>query len=127
MHRLRLTLLFCCAALAFSVVGLREVQSQSATLQRITNTTEEAVNINPTLSGDGRRLAFESTEDLARVGGNEHFRALLADLSTSTPTFIQIAAARAPAAAISQDGSRLDFAAEDNTQRTQPSPKYEMI
>jgi uncharacterized protein YjdB len=114
MNRFRLTLFFCSVALAFCAVGLRAVQSQSANLQRITNTTEEAVNINPSLSGDGRRIAFESTEDLAHTGGNEHFRALRADLSTNAPTFIQMAAARAPAAAISQDGSRIAFAATDN-------------
>ena len=83
-------------------------------LLRITNTTEEGNNINPSISGDGRIVGFESTEDVAGAGGSDAFRAIRANVSVDPATFIQMGATRAPAPAISQDGSRIAFASKDN-------------
>ena len=83
-------------------------------LRRITNTTEDGKSFSPAISGDGRIVAFESTEDIANAGGSEGFRALRANVSVDPPTFLQMGAARAPAPAISQDGSRITFAAKEN-------------
>ena len=66
------------------------------------------------MSGDGRIVAFESTEDLAVVGGLDSFRAIRANVNVSPTTFVQLAASRAPAPAISQDGSRIAFASTAN-------------
>ena len=57
---------------------LSPTQMQSTGLRRITNTTEEGINLNPSISGDGRIVAFESTEDLASTGGSD--QASLPDL-----------------------------------------------
>ncbi|MEK6279606.1 MAG: lamin tail domain-containing protein [Acidobacteriota bacterium] len=83
-------------------------------LQRITNTSEESINLNPSISGDGRVVGFESTDDVAAAGGVESFRAIRANVSVDPPTFLQLGATRAPAPAISQDGSRIAFASKDN-------------
>lgn len=83
-------------------------------LRRVTNTTEEGININPSISGDGRIVAFESTEDIAGAGGSESFRSLRANVTAEPASFFQIGAARAPAPAISQDGSRIAFASKDD-------------
>jgi len=83
-------------------------------LRRITNTTEDGKSLSPTISGDGRIIAFESTEDIANAVGPEGFRAIRANVSIDPPTFLQMGAARAPAPAISQDGSRIAFAAKEN-------------
>ena len=83
-------------------------------LRRITNTTEEGISTNPSISGDGRIVAFESTEDIAGAGGTEAFRAIRANVAVDPATFVQLGATRAPAPAISQDGSRLAFASKDN-------------
>ncbi|HKP45566.1 MAG TPA: lamin tail domain-containing protein, partial [Pyrinomonadaceae bacterium] len=83
-------------------------------LRRITNTTEESINLNPALSGDGRIVAFESTEDIAHAGGAESFRAIRANVGIDPPTFLQMGATRAPAAGVSQDGSRIVFASKDD-------------
>src|ERR1051325_1450609 len=83
-------------------------------LRRITNTTEDGNNINPSISGDGRIVGFESTEDVAGAGGAEGFRAIRANVSVDPATFLQMGASRAPAPAISQDGSRIAFASKDN-------------
>jgi len=83
-------------------------------LRRITNTSEDGNNVNPSISGDGRILAFESTEDIAGAGGSESFRAIRANVSVDPATFVQMGATRGPAPAISQDGSRIAFAAKDD-------------
>ena len=66
------------------------------------------------MSGDGRVVAFESTEDIAGAGGSESFRALRANVAVDPATFLQMGATRAPAPAISQDGSRIAFASKDD-------------
>ena len=48
----------------------------TSVLRRITSTTEEGLSLNPSISGDGDHIAFESTEDVAHLGGNRAFRAL---------------------------------------------------
>lgn len=95
------------------VIVLQNARTQSA-LQRITNTTEEGISLGPTISGDGRVLAFESTKDIAQAGGPESFRAIRANAAVDPATFAQMAAARAPAPAVSQDGSRIVFAAMED-------------
>jgi uncharacterized protein (TIGR03437 family) len=85
-----------------------------APLRRITNTTEDGISINPSISGDGRVVGFESTEDIAGAGGSEAFRAIRANISVDPATFLQMGATRAPAPAISQDGTRIAFASKDN-------------
>ena len=89
----------------FVVASLWLLSWQSARMQsplrRITNTPEEGINLNPTISGDGRFVAFESTEDTAHAGGNESFRAIRANVAVDPPTFLQMGATRAPAAVVS--------------------------
>jgi uncharacterized protein (TIGR03437 family) len=100
--------------LALCLLGLWSARSQTGALRRVTNTSEEGLNLNPSLSGDGRRISFESTGDLAGVGGGDRFRALRADLSSDPAAFVQMGATRAPAPGISQDGSIIAFAAKEN-------------
>ncbi len=83
-------------------------------LRRITSTPENGKNLSPTMSGDGRIIGFESTEDIVNAGGSVAFRAIHANVAVDPPTFLQMGAARAPAPAISQDGSRIAFAAKEN-------------
>src|SRR5256714_8235108 len=113
MHRPRILVFLLACAAVLSFVCLRQTKSQSG-LRRITNTTEEGININPSLSGDGRILAFESTEDVAGAGGTDHFRAIRANVSVDPPSFFQMGGTRAVAPGISQDGSRIAFASKDD-------------
>ncbi|HYJ47448.1 MAG TPA: hypothetical protein VEV81_12620, partial [Pyrinomonadaceae bacterium] len=101
-------------AAALCLAGLWRVRSQGGGLRRLTQTTEGGININPSLSGDGRYVAFESTEDLTHTGATDHFHAIRADISGDPATFTQMASTRAPAPGISQDGSRVAFAAKDD-------------
>ena len=114
MSRLRILPLVLAGAIALCLFGLRGVRTQSGGLRRVTNTSEEGLNINPSISGDGRILAFESTEDVAHAGGTDHFRAIRANLTPDPATFFQIGGTRAVAPAISQDGSLVAFASKDD-------------
>ncbi|HYX28378.1 MAG TPA: Calx-beta domain-containing protein [Pyrinomonadaceae bacterium] len=95
----------------FRLTGSR---AQSGSIRRITNTTEEGININPSLSGDGRVVGFESTEDVAAAGGGDQFRAIRANITSDPASFSQMAGSRAVAPAVSQDGSRIAFASKDD-------------
>ncbi|HEX8889469.1 MAG TPA: hypothetical protein VF779_09845, partial [Pyrinomonadaceae bacterium] len=114
MSKLRPLAAFLALITVVCLLGLWTTHSQTGGLRRVTTTTEEGININPSLSGDGRRIAFESTEDLAHTGGTDHFRAIRADFSSDPAVFTQMAGTRAPAPGISQDGSRIAFAAKDD-------------
>ncbi len=109
----RRTLFFVITCVAIVCLAWFVSQSQS-TLRRITNTTDEGVNINPSLSGDGRIVAFESTEDVAGALGSDGFRAIRANISVNPTTFFEMGRTRAVSPAISQDGSLIAFASKDD-------------
>ncbi len=102
-----------CLALVFCL-ATRPARTQTGALRRITDTPVQALNLNPTLSGDGQHIAFESTENLAATQNASGFHALRADLNNAVPTFVQLALSRAPAPAVSYDGSRIAFASRDD-------------
>src|SRR5829696_1786740 len=109
---LRLTTCFLITAFLFIVVcsvGLPRAQS-FATLTRLTNTPEHALNLNPTLSHDGRTVAFESSADLANTGGSPSFHLLRTNLSS----FVEIGATRAVCPAMSGDGRVVVFASTED-------------
>ena len=79
-------------------------------LRRVTSTSEEAISLNPSISGDGSLIAFESTEDLASRGGETSFHSLQTDLTNNPVRFLQMANGRSVTPGISQDGTRITFA-----------------
>ncbi|HEY0083632.1 MAG TPA: hypothetical protein VGB61_12640, partial [Pyrinomonadaceae bacterium] len=103
-------------ALAFLTLCLwaASVRSQNEAVRRISATPEHALNLNPTISGDGRRIAFESSADLMGAGGRAGFHTFLVDLTEARAAFTYVAATRAPSPAMSRDGSRLAFASREN-------------
>src|SRR5260221_1976558 len=111
--RFRIFIFILAGIAVLCLLGVRPTQTQSP-LRRVTNTTEEGININPSISGDGRVVAFESTEDIAGAGGADHFRAIRANITPDPATFFQMGGTRAVAAAVSQDGSRIAFASKDD-------------
>jgi len=82
--------------------------SQTEAPRRFTQTPDEALNLNPTLSGDGKRVVFESSADVASTGTPNSFRVVAAD--TSPESFKELSPTRGPAPAVSQDGARVAFA-----------------
>ncbi|MBC7909677.1 MAG: PD40 domain-containing protein [Pyrinomonadaceae bacterium] len=112
----RITLFAALLLLSLVVCALytRGAFMQSAPVRRVTQTTEDKLNLNPTLSGDGLQVAFESNADLSGTGGISGFRAFRASLDTEPASFSQLGVARAVAPAISQDGSAVAFASKEN-------------
>ena len=110
---LRLTACFLITSFLFIVNSVFEPQPQSvSSLTRLTNTAEQAVSLNPSLSDDGKIVAFESSADLAGVGQNSSFHALRADLGGSV--FNEMGATRAVNPALSSDGRIVVFASTED-------------
>ena len=105
----RLFVALTCATVV-ACLFVRRAQTQSPTLHRLTDTFEQALNLNPSLSGDGRIVAFESTANLAGAPGSEGFHALRADIDAPAPRFVQMALSRAVAPALSRAGAHVAFA-----------------
>src|ERR1051325_11592393 len=83
------------------IVCLASLASQSQSpLRRITNTSDKGVSINPSVSGDGRIVALDSTEDLAGAGGSDSFRAIRVNISVDPATVFQMGRTRAASPAI---------------------------
>jgi Tol biopolymer transport system component len=103
-----------CGAVILCTSLTRRASTQSTGLRRITITSEEGLNLNPSISGDGQVIAFESTEDLAGAGGANCFRAFRANVAPDSAALVQMVVSRAVAPAISQDGSHIAFASTDD-------------
>ena len=115
---LRLTVCFLIASFLFLVnitLGPRRVDS-FANLTRLTHTPEQAVNLNPTLSDDGKIAVFESSADLAETGGNLSFHAIRTQIS-EVSNFIEIGPTRAVSPALSSDGKIVAFASTEDLVR----------
>src|SRR5882724_13498645 len=84
LKRVRPALVLLLGALVFciGVLWARPAHSDNQ-LRRLTDTGENGLNLNPAISGDGKHVAFESTEDLANSGGISSFRAFKSDLANS--------------------------------------------
>jgi Tol biopolymer transport system component len=126
-HCIRIVTLLLFGAVILCAVGIHRGWTQSIALRRITNTSEEAININPSISGDGRIVAFESTEDLAAAGGTDHFRAIRANTGADPATLLQMGGTRAVTPAVSQDGSRIAFASRDDPLGSNPDGNSEIF
>ena len=80
---LRLTICFLITALLFTA-GSTLVPQSTSNITRLTNTPEHAVNLNPTLSDNGRVVVFESSADLTGLGDNS-FHTYRVDLAAPAP------------------------------------------
>ncbi|HJX90774.1 MAG TPA: lamin tail domain-containing protein, partial [Pyrinomonadaceae bacterium] len=109
---LRLTLILLFIALALLVVVKKSAQSSTA-LVRLTNTSEQALNLNPILSDDGSVVVFESTSDLAGTGAGNGFH-LLRFNTQKFSGFEEIARSRASAVTLSTDGQEIAFASTED-------------
>jgi Tol biopolymer transport system component len=126
-HSLRALPLIVAGAVVVCLLSPWRARTQSAGLRRITNTSEEGISINPSISGNGKTIAFETTEDLAGAGGRDHFRAIRANVASDPASFFQMGGTRAVTPAISQDGSRIAFASKDDPLGTNPDGNSEIF
>ena len=83
-------------------------------MTRLTNTSEHAVNLNPTLSDNGQIVVFESSADLSDTRDNSSFQTIRADTFAEIPSFTNIGDTRAVSAALSSDGNTIAFASTED-------------
>jgi Tol biopolymer transport system component len=109
----RLAVVFIPAIIFFMLAAGARTQSNAP--RRLTTTAQESVNLNPTLSGDGTRVIFEtsagSTPAAFRVVALETDATNAANVS-ATPS--ELSRSRGPAPAVSQDGRLSAFASRDD-------------
>jgi uncharacterized protein (TIGR03437 family) len=121
---LRLTVCFLITSFLF-VIGVGSWRGESvASLTRVTNTPEEAINLNPTLSDDGKVVVFESSADLAGTGANSTFHAVRADLDSG---FTEIGATRVVSPSLSSDGRIVAFASAEDLVGKNADRNYEIF
>ncbi|HKZ00765.1 MAG TPA: hypothetical protein VJ180_00905, partial [Pyrinomonadaceae bacterium] len=113
--------------LLFAITFHPSQNGSNPLVKRITSTSEQGINLNPSISGDGTHITFESTEDLLDSGPSIGFRSFRADISAEPPTVAQFALSRAVAAAISQDGSSVAFASTEDLVGRNPDRNSEIF
>ncbi|HEY6806034.1 MAG TPA: lamin tail domain-containing protein [Pyrinomonadaceae bacterium] len=108
---LRITLV-CFGLTVFAVCVFVTPRARSTeTLQRLTNTSEQTLNLNPMLSDDGSVVVFESTADIAEVGDSQSFHAL----RTSGPGgFEEFAHGRLTSVSLAANGQKIAFASTED-------------
>jgi uncharacterized protein (TIGR03437 family) len=85
----------------------------ATTVTRLTNTLEQDLNLNPSLSDDGRTVIFESSSDSFRDGGGgPSFHGIRAEVGGRT--FIEIARGRMVSPALSSDARVVAFASRED-------------
>ena len=90
------------------------VVNSDAGVVRLTNTVAQAVNLNPSLSDDGRVVVFESSANVFAGGLNDSFHAIRAEVDGDSPVFRDLGSTRIVAPALSRDGSVVVFASRED-------------
>ena len=108
---LRLTVCFLITASLLIFISNFDPRAAES-LTRVTNTREQVVNLNPTLSDDGSTVVFESSSDLAGTGQNSSFHALRVKLASAA--FAEIGTTRAVSPALSSDGKTIVFSSTED-------------
>src|SRR5918996_29027 len=100
------------AFLAFLFIALPRSET-ATTVKRLTNTPRETLNLNPSLSEDGRTVVFESSSDVFGDGHDQpSFHGVRADVANGT--FMEIAQGRMVSAALSRDAHVVAFASRED-------------
>jgi uncharacterized protein (TIGR03437 family) len=110
------------ATILFLFLALPRSETASS-VRRLTNTSEQDLNLNPSLSDDGKTVVFESSSDLFGDGGGGPFHAVRSDLST----FLEIAATRMVSPALSSDGRIVAFASTEDLTGQNPDRNSEIF
>jgi len=121
---LRLTLIVLFISLAL-LLAIKNSAQKSTALLRLTNTSEQALNLNAILSDDASVVVFESTSDLADTGAGNGFH-LLRFNTQNFSGFEEIARSRAGAVSLSTDGQEIAFASTEDLVGQNPDRNSEI-
>jgi uncharacterized protein (TIGR03437 family) len=72
------------------------------------------VNLNPSLSDDGRVVVFESSANFFSAAASDSFHAIRADVGGDPPVFVDVGATRIISPALSKNGSVVAFASPED-------------
>jgi uncharacterized protein (TIGR03437 family) len=81
-------------------------------ISRLTTTPEQALNLNPAISDDGRVVVFETSANLFAGGMSGSFHGIRAEVSTGA--FLNLGATRIVSPAVSGDGRVIAFASTED-------------
>src|SRR5688572_21610182 len=113
------------AFLVFLVIALPRTETASS-VKRLTNTPREALNLNPSLSDDGRTVIFESSSEVfGNSNGAPSFHGVRADVVEGT--FMEIAQGRMVSPALSSDARTVAFASTEDLVRENPDRNSEIF
>ena len=112
MLRFRVCFLIVAFLLVINLVVPRA--SSNSNVVRLTTTPEQAVNLNPSLSDDGRVVVFESSANFFATGLSDAFHAIRADVGGDPPVFFDVGHTRIVSPAVSADGSVVAFASTED-------------
>ena len=109
-RRLRL----CFLALLLVTVLLPPRANSHSSVVRLTTTPEQAMNLNPSLSDDGRVVVFESSANFFAGGLSDSFHAIRADVGGDPPVFVDVGKTRIISPALSANGAIIAFASTED-------------
>jgi len=114
-------------ATAFLAITLTARVQSNSTVQRITNTPEQSINLNPIISDDGSTIAFESTTDLANTGGSTTFRGFRGVVQGHSASISELGKTRVMTPSLTRDGSRIAFASTEDLVGENPDRNSEIF
>jgi uncharacterized protein (TIGR03437 family) len=81
---------------------------------RLTTTPEQSLNLNPSLSDDGRVVVFESSANFFSAGPSDSFHAIRGDVGGDPPVFVDVGKTRIVSPALSANASVVAFASTED-------------
>ena len=98
----------------------------ASTVRRLTITPEQSLNLNPSLSDDGRTLVFESSAEVFGDGaGGPSFHGIRSDLPDGS--FMELVRGRMVSPALSSDGRVIAFASREDLVGKNPDRNSEIF
>ncbi|HEY3581175.1 MAG TPA: lamin tail domain-containing protein, partial [Pyrinomonadaceae bacterium] len=114
MLRLKVCFLTVALFLVTVLVWAPRRASSNSSVVRLTTTAEQAMNLNPSLSDDGRVVVFESSANFFSAEPSDGFHAIRADVAGDPPVFVDLAKTRMISPALSAHGAVIAFASRED-------------
>src|SRR5690349_21617750 len=120
MLRLKVCFLTIALFLVTVLVWVPRRVSSNSNVVRLTTTAEQSLNLNPSLSDDGRVVVFESSANFFSDAPSDSFHAIRVDVGGGVdiggdlPLFRGLARTRIVSPALSADGSTVAFASTED-------------
>src|ERR1700752_620369 len=119
------------AVFLFGFYCLQNRTSSQTNVVRLTNTPEQAVSLNPSLSDDGRAVIFESSANIvdgsSAAGVSSSFHAVRADVRGDPALFQELAATLIVSPSLSSDGRVVAFASTEDILGLNPDRNSEIF